>query len=173
MSTVQRVNFSPVSDVLPICRRDFPLADVTLANPLNPAALIDGEWVTLTSSYQIQRAASIASAGTGATLRSWPVWAEKGRYDVQANSGRKTPVLWLGEWEWDTRIFDGTAAVGSGAAMTLLGPVKVASVTLGASIYCGLVGHGGSGDTAPVVGYVTRLPANNGGKLRFRSGYRQ
>jgi len=30
MSTLQNVNFEPVSDVLPVVRRNFPLADKTL-----------------------------------------------------------------------------------------------------------------------------------------------
>src|SRR5580692_5447690 len=106
MSTIQRVNFAPVSDILPVTRRDFGMADPTLDNPLNQAAFIDGEWVSLTTSYQIQRPMSIAAAGNLATVRSFPLWAEKGRYDVQANSGRNTPVIWLGEAEWDTRVFD-------------------------------------------------------------------
>lgn len=174
MSTVQRINFTPVSDVLPITRRDFQMSDPTQANPTNPAALIDGEWVTLNTLYQIQRPMSIAAAGNPATVRSFPLWAEKGRYDVQANSGRKTPVIWLGESEWDTRIFDASAVVGSGAAITtVLQPVKVASVSIGGVIYSGLVGSGGSADSNPIVGYVTRLPANNGGQLRIRTGYRQ
>ena len=173
MSTVQRVNFTPVSDVLGINRRDFPLADPTLASPLNAAALVDGEWMILNTSYQIQRAASISGAGNQATVRAFPLWAEKGRYDVQANSARKTVLIWLGESEWDTRIFDATAVVHSGAAITtVMQPLKVASITLGSTIYVGLVGSAGSADADPIVGYVTRLPANNGGKLRFRSGYR-
>lgn len=175
MSTIQRVNFAPVSDVLPITRRDFPMADPTLANPLNPLALIDGEWVTLNTSYQILRPMSIAGAGNPATVRSFPLWAEKGRYDVQANSGRKTPVIWLGgDSEWDTRVFDASAVVGSGAAITtVMQPVKVASVSINGVIYSGLVGSGGASDSNPIVGYVTRLPANNGGQLRIRTGYRQ
>lgn len=174
MSTIQRVNLSPVSDILPMTRRDFPMADPTLANPLNPVALIDGEWVTLNTSYQIQRPMSIAAAGNGATVRSFVLWAEKGRYDVQANSGRKTPVIWLGEAEWDTRVFDATASYGAGAAITtVLQPLKVYSVSIGGVKYSGLVGSGGASDPDPIVGYVTRLPANNGGQLRFRMGYRQ
>jgi hypothetical protein len=50
--------------------------------------------------------------------------------------------------------------------------LKVATVALGGRNYCGLVGHGGSGDSSPVIGYVTRLPASNGGKLRFINGWR-
>jgi hypothetical protein len=173
MSTIQRVNFEPVTDVLPLNRRDFPLADPTLADPLNALVLVDGEWMTLDSSYRLIRAASAAGAGNAATLRSFPLWAERGRYDVQATSGRKMPVIWLGESEWDTRVFDASATVGSGAAITfVMQPLKVASITIGSRVYVGLVGHGGASDANPVVGYVTRLPAANGGKLRFRSGYR-
>ena len=171
MSTIQRVNFEPVSDVLPLCRRDFVLADPTLADPTDAAVLVDGEWVILDTSYRILRAASISSAGNAATVRSFPLWAERGRYDVQALSGRKMPVVWLGESEWDTRVYDATATVGSGAQITaIMQPLKVASITIGSRKYTGLVGHGGANDTNPVVGYVTKLPS--GGKLRFRTGYR-
>lgn len=171
MSTVMRVNFEPVRDVLPVQRTDFPLADGTLADPLNAVALVDGEWMVLNSDYKILRASTIGSVGNEATKRSFPLWAERGRYDVQAMGERKMPVLWLGAWEFDTRIYDATAVVVSGAAITAVDQaVKVATITIGTRNYTGLVGHGGSGDAAIVVGYVTRLPANNGGKLRLRGG---
>lgn len=174
MSTVQRINFEPVTDILPLHRRDFPLADPTLADPTNATTgTVDGEWMTINTSYQLVRAASIVAAGNAATVRSFPLWAEKGRYDIQAMSGRKAPVIFLGAYEFDTRIFDATLVVGGGAAITtVLQPLKVASIQIGARFYCGLVGHGGAADTNPVVGYVTRLPASNGNKLRFVSGYR-
>ena len=171
MSTVMRVNFEPVRDVLPVQRTDFPLADSTLADPMNAVALVDGEWMAVNNSYQIERASVIGTPANEATKRSYPMWAERGRYDVQAIGNRKMPILWLGAWEFDTRIFDATAVVGSGAAITAADqPLKVATITIGTRNYTGLVGHGGSGDTAIVVGYVTRLPAVNGGKLRLRGG---
>ncbi len=178
MSTIQKVNFEPVSDMLPTQRRDFPLADKTLSDPLNAVALVDGEWLTLNTSYQIVRAAAIGTLGTAgaggrASVRSFPLWAERGRYDVRAMSENKMPVLWRGDWEFDTRVFDSVAVVDTGAAITtVMQPLKVATIQIGTRNYCGLVGHGGSGDTAPVVGYVTKLPANNGGRLRLISGYR-
>lgn len=173
MSTIQRINFEPVTDVLPLHRRDFPLADPTLADPLNTTTgLVDGEWMILNSSYQLVRAASIASAGNAATVRSFPLWAERGRYDVQAIASRKMPVIFLGQYEFDTRIFDAQAVVNGGLAISsVLQPLKVASITIGGRNYCGLVGTQYS-SSDPIVGYVTRLPANNGGKLRFISGYR-
>lgn len=178
MSTIQKVNFEPVSDVLPVQRRDFPLADKTLADPLNSVALVDGEWMTLNTDYKIVRAATIttlATAGAGgrASVRSFPLFAERGRYDVRAMSEVKMPLLWQGHYEFDTRVFDASAAAGSGAAITtVMQALKVGTIAIGTRNYCGLIGHGGSADNDPVVGYVTRLPANNGGKLRFMAGWR-
>lgn len=175
MSTIMKVNFEPVSDYLPIQRRDFALADPTLADPTNAVCLVDGEWLTLNSSYQAVRASTIASVGNAATVKSFPVFAEKGRYDVRAMASVKTPLLFRGEWEFDTRIYDASAVVGSGAAITtVLQWLKVATISVASAgrNFTGLVGHGGSADSSPVVGYVTRLPSANGGKLRFINGAR-
>jgi hypothetical protein len=181
MSTLQKINFTPVSDILPVQRRDFPLADPTLAQPLNAVALVDGEWMTLNANYQIVRASDITSVGAyqpaGAAFppRSFPLFAERGRYDVQALSSVKMPILWRGDYEFDTRIFDATAVVHGGAAITaVMQPLKIATITFGGRNFTGLVGHGllSGGDTDPIVGYVTRLAANNGGQLRFISGWR-
>lgn len=177
MSTLQKFNFSPVTSILEVNRRDFPLADPTLANPMNSIALVDGEWVTINTSYQIVRATSDVAAPVpnAASVRSFPVWAERGRTDVQAMSARKVPILWGGFYEIDTRIFDAAAVVHSGAAMTfIMQPLKVATVTFSSRSFTGLVGHGGVGsDTDPIVGYITKLPSSNGGQLRFMTGYAQ
>lgn len=173
MSTIQRINFEPVSDILPVWRKDLPLAVPSLADPTNAAALVDGEWVTLDSAYKYVRAAAINAAGNAATIRSFPVWNERGRTDRQGMAEKKTTALFLGQLEADTRIFDAALVVGGGAAITtVLQPLKVASIALGAKIVTGLVGHGGANDANPIVGYVTKLPATNGGKLRFVTGYR-
>jgi hypothetical protein len=183
MSTLQKINFTPVSDILPVQRRDFAMADPTLIQPLNAICVIDGEWLTLNSSYQTIRATDITTVGAVAPVgapfppRSFPLFAERGRYDVQSLSGHKVPLLWRGDYEFDTRIFDASATVGAGggAAITaVMQPLKVATITFGGRNFTGLVGHGllTSGDTDPIVGYVTRLPANNGGQLRFISGWR-
>lgn len=173
MSTVQKVNFEPASDILPVWKKDLPLADKTLADPLNAVALVDGEWLTLNSAYQWIRAATIAVVGNEATVRSFLCFNERGRSDRMGMADKKTTALFRGEYEGDTRIYDAAAAVGAGAAITtVLQPLKVATITIGARNFVGLVGHGGAADTALVVGYVTKLPATNGGKLRFISGYR-
>jgi len=174
--TTLRENFRPVADVLPTVRRDFVPADRSLVNPSNPVSLIDGEWLTLDSSGKVVRACDIAAAGNAAgAVLSWPLWAENGRYDLQAMAENKLPLIWLGGWEFETRIFDAGATIGNGVIInTMLMPVKVASVSLsgvyGTRILSGLVGHGGAADTDRIVGYVTRLPAANGGWLRIRGG---
>jgi hypothetical protein len=173
MSTVQKTNLEPVTDVLQIWRKDLPLADKTLADPLNAVALVDGEWMTLNSSYQWVRASVVGTPNDPATVRSFVLFNERGRSDRMGMADKKTTCLFRGEHESDTRIYDASAVIGSGAAITtVMQPLKVATIAIGTRSYSGLVGHGGSGDTAPIVGYVTRLPASNGGKLRFISGYR-
>lgn len=169
MSSIQKVNFELVSDHLKVQVRDFALADKTLAEPLNATHLLDGEWFVIDSTYKAARAASVAGAGNLATLPSYVVWSERGRTDVLASSQRKVPLLWLGDFEADTRLFDAAVALSGGAAITTVGqPLKVASISIGGKIVCGLVGAV-VGDGEPIVGRVTRLPASNGGKLRFRT----
>jgi hypothetical protein len=177
MSTLQKINFTPVTSILDVNRRDLPIADPTLVNPLNSIVLCDGEWVTINTSYQLVRATSdvAAPAGGYAAVRSFPVFVERGRYDVQSMSQHKVTFLFGGFYEFDTRIFDAAATVHAGVAITfIMQPVKVATVSFSGRAYSGLVGHGGVGsDTDPIVGYVTRLPSSNGGQLRFMTGYAQ
>lgn len=164
MSTVQRVNFEPRSDLFMVQRRDFPLADPSLANPLNVVALVDGEWVVVDGNGKCLRATNIASVGDVALQRAYILWAESGRSDVQAI--RKMPTLYGGWYEGDTRIFDAAATVAGGAAITQIGQaLKVATITLGSRNYSGLVGAAANDPLA--VGTVSMLPATNGGWLRY------
>lgn len=168
MSTVQQINFEPFSDILATQRRDFALADKTLAEPLNAVALVDGEFMVLNSSYKLVRASDVTVLGDPALQTGYPLFAERGRYDIRAMADVKMPVIWLGEFEVDTRLFDAAVSIGSGAPITFAGqPLKVATIAIGSRNYSGLVGHGGAADAHPIVGRVTRLPASNGGKLRF------
>jgi hypothetical protein len=170
MSTIQRVNFEPLSDLLKTQIRDYALADKTIADPLNALAFVDGEWFVIDANNKAARAASIAGADNLATQTSYPIFAERGRSDVLASSGRKVPLIIMGQWEADTRIFDASKALGGGAAITTVGqPLKVASITIGGKIVCGIVGAV-AGDGEPIVGRVSRLPATNGGKLRMLGG---
>lgn len=169
-STGHKVNFRLVSNILVVVRKDFTLADLTLAKPLsNPNPLSDGEYMLLDSNGKAIRAAAINAAGNAAARTSYPVWAEEGRWDVQA-SGGKVPLLWAGEYEYQTRLFDAAAEVGDEGVVidAMLQPVKVASITINSRIKLGLVGHGGADDPDPVVGIVTGLPAANGGWLQVK-----
>lgn len=169
MSTIQRVNFEPSSDLLKTQIRDFALADKTIADPLNAAAYVDGEWFVIDNTGKAARACAINAQGNFATQTSYPLFAERGRTDVLAMSSRKVPLIYIGRWEADTRIFDAALVVSGGAAITFVGqPLKVASITLGGKIVCGLVGAV-AGDGEPIVARVAKLPATNGGKLRVVS----
>jgi hypothetical protein len=168
MSTVQRINFEPLSDILHTQRRDYSLAEPALADPSNSIALVDGEWMVINNSFKLERASDITVLGNLATRKSYVLFAERGRYDVRALSGTKTDIIQLGDYIADTRIYDATVVIGAGAAIANVGqPLKVATIAIGSRYYTGLVGHGGVGDTDPIVARVMRLPANNGGKLMF------
>jgi len=171
MSTVQRVNFEPLSNLLQTQIRDKVLADGSLVNPLNAVALVDGEWMTTDASDKAVRASAVGTPGNPATVMSFVLFAERGRTDIQARAERGVPLIMFGEWEADTRIFDATVVIAGGAAITFQWqPVKVATITIGSRNYSGLVGHGGAADTAPIAAYVSKLPAANGGKLRVHGG---
>jgi hypothetical protein len=160
-TTAQRPNFDIKSDLFMVQTRDYPLADTTLLDPRLSTCLVDGEWVRLTDARLLVRATNVASAGDPATVKSFPLWNEPGRSDTQAI--RKMTGIRFGSWEADTRIFDAAAVVGGGAAITAMDqPLKVATITLGGRNYSGLVGAGASDI---IVARVSKLPANNGGRL--------
>ncbi len=180
MSTVQRINFELISDAIPVVRRDFSLADRTLIDPGNANVLIDGEWAAVNDSNKLVRAADIGTAGSKAKngskrIRSYPLWMERGRTDVQAIG--KGVVLYGGWFEADTRIFDAAAKSTGGTgytypAISYVGqPLQVASIVLGTRTLSGLVGADVDEFTTDipfVVAWVSKLPATNGGKLRIR-----
>jgi hypothetical protein len=152
MSTVERVNLEPLSDILLTQRRDYPLADRNVTN----------------NNHRLVRASDVTVLGNLAASRSFVLFYERGRYDGRAMAEGKADVIQFGDYEADTRIYDATVALGGGAAITaVMQPLKVATIAIGGRNYSGLVGHGGAGDTDPIVALVTRLPANNGGRLRY------
>ena len=141
-------NFRLVTPVEKIERKDLPLADPTLVNPNSANPLLDGEFVERDANYKAIRA--------GGDKLAWLVFAERGRTDVQAI--RRVPVLYMGTYEADTLIFDATALAHGD-------PLMIDDVTIDTLTKSGLKKHGGG--TELVVGYVTKLPTNNGQKLRF------
>jgi len=140
--------FNLISEVLPVQRRDFTLAVPALLNPNNANPLVDGEWLGLNSSYQLAR-------GSGAQVKpTWPVFAERGRYDTQAIE--KTVVLFGGFFEAETKIYDATGlAVGDF--------LEVTDVTISALTKQGLKEAAGAGQHW-IVGVVTRILSD---RVRF------
>src|SRR6478609_5682145 len=136
-STVQKVNFDPVSDILPIWLRDLPLANPDLADPLNSVALVDGEWLTLDTNYKWVRVTDITCLSSIAAIKSFPCFSERGRTDRLGMSQKKTTALFRGEYEFDTRIYD--SAVGT-AITTVMQPLKVRTIAIVTRNYSGLVG---------------------------------
>ena len=101
------MNFTLVSEFQVIQRRDFELADTAILNPNDANPLLDGEWLELDTSYKMAR-----GTVNPAVVPSFPVFAERGRYETQAIG--KTTFLYLGAFEADTLIFDGTGIVSIG-----------------------------------------------------------
>lgn len=142
-------NFTLISELLPVQRRDFNLGVSALLDPNNANPLIDGEYLELNGSYQL-----IRGSGAGSAL-SFPVFAERGRYDTQAIG--KTVVLFGGFYEAETRVADLTG-------LSVGDFLVVDDVTVDALTRKGLLEASGAGRHL-VVGQVTRLPG--GGKVRF------
>ena len=141
------VNFELVTEVQGLLRRDFPVADRTLVNPNNANPLMDGEFINLDSAYKLIR-------GADGTM-GLALFVERGRMDVQAIG--KVTVLMGNTYEADTRVFTTTS-------LTLGCKLQVsASVTVDTLTKSGLALY----SSGEIIGYCTRLPANNGGKLRF------
>ena len=142
--------FELVTEAQTLHRRVWPLNDPTLAKASTANALLEGEFLFVNDAYKLIRAS--------ANSKGFALFMEKGRYDVQAVSGSRTTVLAGGAYEADTMIF-------TAAALTLGGDLGIdAAVDIGDSVTRSGLKNWASG---PVIGFVTRLPANNGQKLRF------
>ena len=131
-----------ISEVLPVQRRDFYLADVTLLNPNNANPVVDGEFLTLDASYKLLR-------GTGEQATpAWQLFAEKGRYDTQSIG--KAPVLWMGGYEAECQVVN-TAGCAVGDALV------VQDVTFQSLTRRGLAKLGAGGGEHMLFAYVTRV----------------
>jgi hypothetical protein len=154
--------FNLVSPFEPVQRRAFELDDTAILRATNAAPLVGGEFLHFTATtYKMARGTmGSPTPGTPANERTVPSYAffgEPGRSDMQALG--KGTFLFLNPYEADTKIFDvGTLAVGE--------PLSVWSVDIGDGIArCGLAEK----SAGWIVGYVTRLPINNNGWLRFHT----
>lgn len=142
-----QTNFELVTELQGLLRRDFSVADRTLVDPTNANPILDGEFLFVDNTYKLVR----ATAGTAA----WVCFMERGRFDVQSIG--KLTVLMGPTYEADTKIMN-PASITTGCQLS------VGNVTYGGQTRSGLVLQA---STALVIGYCTRIPTNNGGKLRF------
>jgi len=141
---------SPVNDNF---RRDVEVDDEDIVDPNEADALIQGEWLSLDAvSGKYTRHVDETKRG------AHQVFTPKG--DMGAQAIKKVAVIQLHEYEAETIVFD------DGFAGAVGDPLTVGDIVLGgvAGTYCGLkaaaVGN-------IVYGVVTKLPADNNGKLRF------
>jgi hypothetical protein len=143
------VNFKLVSEFQVIQRRPFELADLTILNPNSANPILDGEFLRLNTSYKMYR-----DTVNPSVIPSYCYFAERGRYETQAIG--KGPFLYMGWYEADTKIMDATG-LGIGSYLEVddvsIGGVNKRALKLQTTGYA--------------VGVVTRLPADNGGWLRF------
>lgn len=145
--------FEVISPDLSVLHR-FPLevADKRLLDPTNEAVvpLIDGEFLQPNASFKWARAGA----------DTWPAFAcieTRGDYGVQASG--KASVLMHGGYMADTIVFDPSVTT-LGAALST---GTVSSAAVGGVNRTGLV----AATSGITIGYVMRVAANNGGRLRF------
>ena len=149
--------FELKSEFQTIHRRSFELATPAILNPNNAQPLIEGEFLQLNTAYKMARGSA------DGLLPAFAYFAERGRYETQAIG--KGPFLYMGAYEADTKVMDTTLE----ATITAVGqPLMVNDVTIGGIVHRGLSALPASpAGTEYVVGFVTRLPADNNGYLRF------
>jgi hypothetical protein len=139
---------TPVNDVF---RRDVELADTALLNPNAANPLRQGEWV-VPGANGWER----VSATTGTTKNAKMVWTERGDFPAQAIG--KVTVLQLHQFECETLLFDSDWTPALGDPVT----VQKDDVT-GIGTDLSVFAEAETGEF--VYGYVTKVPADNGGWL--------
>jgi hypothetical protein len=133
-----------------LIRATQEVADKDLLNPnvSGKVPLIDGEFVTENSEYKLIRPTS-----NDVPAYAYLEW--RGALEVQASG--KAAVVKGGPYEADTIVFDSTG-------LALHSRLMQGDVTVGGGTRRGLLLRTASN---LVIGYVTKLPAINGGRLRF------
>lgn len=142
-----------------LSRGVYKVATAALLDPTQLTSLIQGEFVQFDANGQLVR-------GTDATKLSFATIEDRGDTGVQVT--RKLSVIRAGGYEADTIVFN------------------TGLLTLGAPVMLGTVNNSLSGSTNRgglvawaatalfndpqnlVLGYVTKLAAANGGRLRFQ-----
>jgi len=178
----KKINFQLVSPYIDLDVRDFEVdfsasgmpKDILAGTQVEDDdatatdALVDGEWMQLTSDgLKVTRAT--AGAETPVDVPSWPLYAERGRTELMALN--KVPLIWRGSFEVDTHMYkqedsalavglrlvaEGVAEAGGTVAVSQLGTGAFYSVAAALAITADAAACGRT------IGFVTRPKANNG-----------
>ena len=135
-------NFELITELQSTIRRDFPVGDTSLLQPLASNPIIDGEWLELDSNQQLVR-----GTGEGTKLNAFPVHTERGRYDTQAIG--KANVIFAGG------VYQASTKVVSLTSLNVGDELTVQDVSIGGLTRRGLKKKTGSGKA--VVGIVTKI----------------
>lgn len=143
-------------------RRDFPVLDATILDPLSSNPLVEGEWLEVDpTTRKLKR-----STGEMTNPISGQFWGERGRYDIRAIN--KLPILLWGNYEAYTKVYNNIT--GANKPTTLGQKLVVTDVTVDSLTRKGLYvptasGHHwivgymyGPGRTANEIRYIRREP---------------
>lgn len=106
-------------------RRDYPIGDATILDPMTANPLIEGEWLELNASRQLVRGAANTESKNPYMGQ---FWGERGRYDIRAIS--KVPILLWGNYEAYTKVFHNPGVADANTPQTLGDRLAVMDVTV-------------------------------------------
>ena len=141
------------TSVLNVGIRSFTPADSSLLGPSASNPLLFGEWLTINSDYEAARPS--ASPAPDTIPGPYVLFTDQGRSDTQAIYGGRIPLIIIGSFLADTKIFTGTPSVGA--------KLEVANITYSGATKSGLQ----AATTGRVIGYVMKTAASNNGYLQF------
>jgi hypothetical protein len=144
--------FRLVTSFEDIGRRSFDLASPGILKATDTNPIVSGEFFQLDGDYKMAR-----GTVNPAVVPSYVFYGEPGRTEMQALQ-KGTFLFHRGPYEAETKVMTSTSIVVGSA-------LEVADVTYGGKTRRGLVLR----TSGVVVGYATKLPANNDGWLRFRT----
>ena len=136
-----------------LTRRAAPATDADALIKTAATALMDGELVQYDGSGNFKRADTV-------TTLSYHVITDMS--DTGAQASRKIDAIVVGSYICSTQVFDATSLV-LGSPLMLGTNIDVGD---GLAIRSGVLLHDAVAGKV-VIGYVTKLPANNGGLLEF------
>ena len=161
---LKKVNFTLTTPYLDLQTRDFKVSAGVSLDPALAACLVDGEWMQLDP--ESPAAPSLIRCKDNPVRANglvYPVYAEKGRSEIQAL--KMVPVIYSGSFEFTTTMFaakDSTDESAHGWKVGQMATVRQSNIFADAEQRSGLVFANTTNDV--IVAYCTRADA---GKERF------